>query len=164
MRIGAIAFAAAMLAIGAAYEYIGSNMPRGTLAYPGPGFFPTMIGVFLIATALGCLLQDVFSREKPAEPVASALPGGEPHAGEARHVMKTVQLVALLVAYGLVVKPLGFPLAICGFVAVAVRIFGYAKWLQTAAIAVVIAAVSYVSFVLWLKVPLPLGVLEPLLG
>jgi len=164
MRIGATVFAGAILAVGAAYEYMGAGMPRGTLAYPGPGFFPTMIGVFLIATALGCLLQDLFSREEPAEPVASAVPGAEPHAAEERQVMKTVQLVALLVAYGLVVKPLGFPLAICGFVAVAIRIFGYRKWLPTAALAIAIAAVSYVSFVLWLKVPLPLGLLEPLLG
>ena len=47
---------------------------------------------------------------------------------------------------------------------VAIRIFGYRRWFPALAMAAVIAAISYVSFVLWLKVPLPLGILEEVLG
>jgi hypothetical protein len=47
---------------------------------------------------------------------------------------------------------------------IAIRIFGYRKWFPTLAMAAIIAGISYVSFVLWLKVPLPMGILEDLLG
>lgn len=161
MNLPATVFAAAILAVGVVYEVMGMNMPRGTIAYPGPGFFPTLIGVFLIVTAAGCLIQELLARkrapETPAPAPASAAPPPE------RRYGKTVQLLALLVGYTLALKPLGFPLAIALFVAIAIRIFGYRKSLPTAAMALVIAAASYVAFVSWLKVPLPLGLLETLL-
>jgi hypothetical protein len=164
MKIGSVAFAAAMLAIGVVYETMGLNMPRGTLAYPGPGLFPTIIGVFLIATALACVIQELVSRKKSPESPSPLVPQDQAAAPAARHIAKTFQVMALLVAYTFALKPLGFPLAIAAFVAVAVRIFGYRKLVPTLAMAGIIAAVSYVSFVVWLKVPLPVGLLEPLLG
>jgi putative tricarboxylic transport membrane protein len=164
MKIGSVAFAAAILAIGVVYETMGRKMPRGNLAYPGPGLFPTIIGVFLIATALACVIQELVSRKKTPERAAAIVPPDELSAPAVRHVAKTFQLMALLVAYTFVLKPLGFPLAIAAFVTVAIRIFGYRKLLPTLAMAGIIAVVSYVSFVVWLKVPLPVGVLEPLLG
>jgi putative tricarboxylic transport membrane protein len=163
MRIGSIVFAALILAVGLVYESMGMNMPRGSLAYPGPGFFPTIIGAFLIATALGCLLQEFMPRKRGSEPAAITPPGIETAAPAARDLAKTVQLIALLIGYALVLKPLGFPLAVCAFVAIAIRIFGYRKWLPTLAMAAAISAISYVAFVVWLKVPLPLGLLEALL-
>lgn len=164
MKTGSIVFAAFILAVGLVYGSMAMNMPRGSLAYPGPGLFPTIIGVFLIVTALGCLLQEIGSRRRGTEPPASSLSDAEAAAPAARNVRKTFQLIALLIAYMFVLKPLGFPLAIFAFLAVAIRTFGYRKWLPTLAMAAVIAAISYVAFVLWLKVPLPLGVLDAVLG
>jgi hypothetical protein len=164
MKIGSVAFAASMLAIGVVYETMGLKMPRGNLAYPGPGLFPTIIGVFLIATALACVIQELVSRKKSPERSAPLVPRDPASAPATRHIAKTFQLMALLVAYTFALKPLGFPLAIAAFVAVAIRVFGYRKLLPTLAMAGIIAGVSYVSFVVWLKVPLPVGLLEPLLG
>ena len=163
MKIGAVVFAGAMLAVGVVYETMGMNMPRGSLAYPGPGFFPTIIGAFLIVTALGCVLQEILSRNKPPQPGPLPLPGIDAAPGE-RHVGKTLQLIALMIGYGLLLKPLGFPLAIFAFVSIAIRIFGHRNWLAALAMSAVIAGVSYTAFVLWLKVALPVGVLEPILG
>ena len=72
--------------------------------------------------------------------------------------------MVLMIGYILALKPLGFLIAICAFLVVAIRIFGYRRWVPALAMAAVIAAISYVSFVLWLKVPLPLGILEEVLG
>ena len=47
-------------------------MPRGTLAYPGPGFAPVLVGAFLIATALGCLVQELRPRSRAAAPAPAA--------------------------------------------------------------------------------------------
>lgn len=164
MKIGSIVFAGLMLAVGLVYETMALNMPRGSLAYPGPGLFPTIIGIFMIAMALGCLLQEFLPRNGGENPTASPLPKEEAAAPEERNVMKTVQLTLLMIGYSLVLKPLGFPLAICVFIVIAIRIFGYRKWLPTLAMAAIITGISYVSFVLWLKVPLPLGILEDVLG
>ena len=164
MNIGSIAFAGLMLVVGLVYETMATSMPRGSLAYPGPGFFPMVVGVFLIATALGCLLQEIVLRKRSKDPAASSHPKDDAAAPEERNVGKTVQLTALMIGYIFILKPLGFPLAICAFLALAIRIFGYRRWLPTLAMAAIIAGISYVSFVLWLKVPLPLGILEEVLG
>jgi hypothetical protein len=42
-------------------------------------------------------------------------------------------------------------------------VFGYRKWLPALGIATVLTVISYLTFVLWLKVPLPLGLLSDLL-
>lgn len=164
MNIGSTVFAGLMLAVGLVYESMALNMPRGSLAYPGPGLFPLIIGAFMIATALGCLLQEIVPRMREKKPEASSLPSADAADAEERNVAKTFQLVALMVGYTFVLKPLGFPIAICAFLAVAIRIFGYRKWLPTLVMAAIITAVSYVSFVIWLAVPLPMGILEDVLG
>lgn len=164
MRIGSIGFAALMLAVGLIYENMALNMPRGTLAYPGPGLFPMIIGLFMIAMALGCLVQEFLPRKQAKAPAGSPAPIDAPDAPEERDVMKTLQLTALMIGYIFALKPLGFPIAICIFLAIAIRIFGYRRWLPALAMAAVITVVSYVSFVVWLKVPLPMGILEEVLG
>jgi hypothetical protein len=164
MKTGSIVFAGLMLAVGVIYETMALNMPRGNLAYPGPGLFPMVIGAFMIAMALGCLLQELVPRMREMNPEVSAIPGADAAEPEERNVAKTVQLTALMVAYIFALKPLGFPIAICIFLAIAIRIFGYRKWLPALAMAAIITVVSYVSFVIWLAVPLPMGILEDILG
>ena len=157
-------FAGLILAVGLIYEGMALYMPRGSLSYPGPGFFPLAIGVFLIVTALGCLLQEFLPRKTGEGPTASPLPSQDSAAPGDRNVKKTFQLMALMIGYTLVLKTLGFLISICAFLVVAIRIFGYRRWFPALAMATVIAGISYVSFVLWLKVPLPLGILEEVLG
>ena len=165
MKLGSAVFAGLILVVGLIYEIMALNMPQGRLSYPGPGLFPKIIGVFLVATALGCLLQEILLRKKASgSPPASPLPNQDAPAPEGRNVAKTFQLMALMVGYTLVLKTLGFLISICAFMVVAIRIFGYRRWFPALAMAVVIAGISYVSFVLWLKVPLPLGILEDVLG
>lgn len=165
MKLGSVVFAGLILAVGLVYEIMALNMPRGRLSYPGPGLFPMIIGVFLIATALGCLLQEILPRKKTGEgPSASPLPSQDSAAPGDRNVKKTFQLMALMIGYTLALKTLGFLISICAFLVVAIRIFGYRRWVPALAMAAVIAGISYVSFVLWLKVPLPLGILEEILG
>ena len=164
MKIGSILFAALILAIGLVYEGMALYMPLGSLAYPGPGLFPMCIGIFLIATALGCLVQEILTGRKGAGPSSPPLSDLDSSSTEGRDVRKTIQLLILMVIYVLVLKTAGFPIAIAGFLGIAIRIFGQRRWLPTLALAAVIAAISYVSFILWLKVPLPMGILDEILG
>jgi len=52
---------------------------------------------------------------------------------------------------------------ICIFLLVAIRIFGFRKW-SPPWDGGRLTAVAYVTFVIWLKVPLPLGILDDVLG
>jgi hypothetical protein len=76
---------------------------------------------------------------------------------------KTVALFGLLLGYGALLKPLGFPIAICLFLLAAIRVFGFRRWAITLFIATGLTVVSYLMFVAWLKVPLPLGIVGDLL-
>ncbi|OHE24448.1 MAG: hypothetical protein A2Z43_03765 [Syntrophobacterales bacterium RBG_19FT_COMBO_59_10] len=165
MNIGSIVFAGLILLVGLIYEIMALNMPRGRLSYPGPGLFPMIIGIFLIATALGCLLQEILPRKRTGEgPSASPLLNQDSTAPGDRNVKKTFHLMALMVGYAFVLKPLGFLISIFAFLVVAIRIFGYRRWVSALAMTAVIVAISYVSFVLWLKVPLPMGILGEVFG
>lgn len=161
MKLGSIVFAGLMLAVGLVYEIMALNMPLGRLSYPGPGLFPMIIGILLIATALGCLLQEILSKKRTGGgPSASPRLNPEPNTPQNRNVVKTYQLIALMVAYALALKTVGFLISIVLFLIAAIRIFGNRRWFSALAIAGVVAGISYVSFVLWLKVPLPLGILD----
>jgi putative tricarboxylic transport membrane protein len=164
VKIGSLVFAGLILAVGLVYGIMALKMPRGRLSYPGPGFFPMIVGVFLVVTALGCLVQEILARKRGTGPSASPLVSQESAAPEGRNVKKTFQLMVLMIGYTLALKMLGFLICICVFLVVAIRIFGYRRWVPAVAMAAVIAAISYASFVLWLKVPLPLGILEEVLG
>ncbi len=155
-----ILFPGAMFAAGLIYEYMALKMPRGSLAQPGPGFYPMAVGVFLTITALGCLLQELRNPDTPRHAASSP---DEAAPGE-RRFGKTVQLTALMIGYILVLKPLGYPVAIALFLLAAIRIFGSRNWISAGIIAGIITAISYFVFILWLKVPLPLGILDEILG
>lgn len=164
VKIGSIVFAGLALAVGLVYAGMALKMPRGSLSYPGPGLFPMVIGLFLVTTALGCLLQEILPRKSGANPLASPLTDQDSAAPEDRNIKKTIQLMALMICYVLALKTIGFLISIFIFLVVAIRIFGFRRWVPALAMAAVIAAISYVSFILWLKVPLPLGILEDVLG
>lgn len=162
MKRSSILFSGVMLAVGLGYAFMAWKMPRGSMAQPGPGFFPIGVGVFWIATALGCLLQDIRNRKTDA-PHRKA-PSSAAAASVRSPFGKTFQLTALMIAYILALTPLGFPVAICVFLVVSTRIFGSRSWGAALAIAAMITTLTYLTFVVWLKVPLPLGILEEFLG
>ena len=152
-----------VLLIGIGYAGMAWWMPRGNIAYPGPGFFPVLVGLFMILTAAGCLVQALSAgKTKDPSPV-----GDKPEAQAgltAPSAGKAWGLLGLLVAYALFLKSLGFLIAIFLFLLASIRIFGYRRWLPSLGITAAIAAISYVSFVIWLKVPLPLGILGDILN
>lgn len=155
MKAGALFFPAAALAVGIGYTVLAVGMPRGTLNHPGPGLFPVVVGVFWLATASGCLVTEIMRLRARAGPAAQPEPGPP--------MAKTLQLMALMVAYVPALQPLGFPVSICIFLLLAIRIFGYRRWAAAFGMALVLTALSYAAFVLWLKVPLPMGLLEDVL-
>lgn len=162
MKFGGVLFPALMIALGLVYEIMAIRMPRGSFAQPGPGLYPMIVGVFLIIASGGCLLQGFLRLRRTHGASPAPLQTGSE--SPCTDFVKTVQLMGLMVAYVLGVQTVGFPIAIFVFLIIAIRLFGYRKWLPAVAMALIVAAASYVSFILWLKVPLPLGIFEDIPG
>lgn len=162
MKLSAILFPAAVIAVAVVYEVMAIGMPRGTIHRPGPGLYPMVVGAFLIATAAGCLARELLRSRSAAAPSQGIAPAMNSAQGGA--LGRTLPLMGSMVAYVLALQPLGFPVSICLFLLVAIRIFGFRRWAPALGMAAVLTALSYALFVLWLKVPLPLGILDDLLG
>jgi putative tricarboxylic transport membrane protein len=152
-------FAGIFLAVGIAYEWMALSMPLGALRSPGPGLFPIIVGGALILTAAACLIQNLVSNVPPAPALEDAAAPVQTQ-GEVR---KAWLLVAALILYVVALKPLGFPVALTLLLMAAVRIFGYRNWLGNFAMSVLMTVIAYIVFIVWLKVPLPLGILTGLL-
>jgi putative tricarboxylic transport membrane protein len=115
---------------------------------PGSGFLPFWLGLAMAVLAVGLLL----GTRRAGEPDARWLPVG---AGLRRLVAVlgvTAGLVVVLKIVGMVVGTVLFLVAILRFVE-------RMRWRSTLAIAVGTAAVNYLIFTHWLRVPFPLGVL-----
>lgn len=154
-------FAGVVLAAGIVYEVMALWMPRGRIGQPGPGFFPVIVGAFLILAAAACLIQALAAR-RLGDSAGEAAEDAAPVPGR-RPTHKTWLLLTFLVLYIFALQPLGFPIAILVFLLASIRVFGYRKWLPAVGISAALTIISYLTFLVWLKVPLPLGILSDLL-
>jgi putative tricarboxylic transport membrane protein len=154
-------FTGLFLAAGIVYEVVAFRMPQGRIGQPGPGFFPVIVGAVLILTAGACLIQALLVRRSAGSGPEG--PDDEAPARGNRQVSKTWLLVGFLVLYILALQPVGFPIALSIFLMASIRVFGYRKWLPAVGIAALLTVISYLTFVVWLKVPLPLGILSDIL-
>lgn len=165
MRAGALKnvyqnlFAGIFLAVGIGYEVMALSMPLGGFGSPGPGLYPVIVGAAFILTAAACLIQNLVS----SQPAAAGLDDAGPPVQGKVEAGKAWLLVACLVLYVVALKPLGFPAALTLLLMASVRIFGYRNWLRNFALSVLMTVIAYVVFIVWLKVPLPLGILGGLL-
>ena len=161
MKQKELLFALFILLVAIIYEVMALRMPWGHITYPGPGFYPTLVGVFLLLTSGGFVLWTLLKgRAKPPAPGSGE---GDRVDSKTIHPGKTSLLIALLLFYVMTLNSLGFLLAISIFLILSIRLFGYRRWLPSLGITVAIVAISYFSFVVWLKVPLPQGILGDLL-
>ena len=161
MKQKELLFALFILLVATIYEVMALRMPRGHITYPGPGFYPSLVGVFLLFTS-GSFVFWTLLKGKAKTPSPGSGEVGKVNSKTA-HRSKTLLLIALLLFYVITLNSLGFLLAISIFMILSIRIFGYRRWLPSLGITIAIVAISYFSFVVWLKVPLPQGILGDLL-
>ena len=58
-RTAGLAAAVLFLSVGVGHVYMALALPRGTLAEPGPGVFPLLVGSLMSAASLSTLLQAI---------------------------------------------------------------------------------------------------------
>ena len=110
----------------------------------GPGFFPRLIGVALVALCAVSLAAELRhgARERPSEFWCAAA---------ALALASTLFVAALDVLGGLASMVL--------FMALALGIFNRGRWLQNALLALLLPAAIYLLFRVWLNAAVPRGLL-----
>jgi putative tricarboxylic transport membrane protein len=131
------------------------SLPKLPIVPVGPGFYPTIVLVFMALTSALLLLQDVRAQRQPAAASADATPT----------VPRAYGLVAAafaaIAAYIALLPLIGFRVATVLFVVVFQVILERPRtlqgWLLMAAIAIGTSAVTYTVFNNYLLVLLPRG-------
>ena len=153
---GQVAVAAGVLAIGAGLLWGSFYLPTGGgYAQVGPGVVPRGVGI--ITLVIGAfLLREAFT-------------GGFRGVDEEAEVHLPMDWISFawvsggIIAYGLLVEPLGFILAsILLFVMVA-RSFGSRRWVQNTLVGLALSTFIFAVFNYGLGLMLPAGILKPLL-
>jgi len=129
------------IGFGLAFALIAQNYQMGTSVRMGPAYFPTVLGGILAVIGLAILIES-FALEGPK--VAKF------------YFKPLVLLVAAIVLFGILLKPLGLVLA--SAVLVAVGAFGGVdfRWKEVVILIVVLAIFSVLVFVKGLGLPIPI--------
>jgi hypothetical protein len=135
-----------LLAAGGAYLAAALTFPLGTVARPGPGFFPVGVGIFLCLVAAALVVAAFRGQAVATAPSLQAGGGG-----------RVVATVTGLVGFCLLMPWIGYPVCALLFVALLLRRLGGAGWIGAVVTAVLSAIVSYYAFAVLLGVPLPAG-------
>ena len=149
MRGRELAAAAVLLAFGLFAVAQARGLRFGTVAAPGPGFFPLCLAMAVCLAAVGLIVRAW--RAAPAGASAST-PG-------ARRFAVAGTLGALLV-YALVLEWLGFLLATFALLVFFFRALQRQSWLVVVTGSLATSLLSYLVFKTWLGINLPGGFLH----
>lgn len=133
-----------LLAVGIATMVRSYQYGLGQIHVPGPGFFPMGLGIMLTVFAAIYTFAPTKVRES-----STAWAWGRPAAA-----------MATAIAYTAVLERLGYIIATVLMLLVFVGVVEKQKLLRTVLVAVLGTLAMYVVFGIWLKIPLPAGLLN----
>jgi putative tricarboxylic transport membrane protein len=138
---------AVVLALGLYLVYESMSMTFGSVARPGPGFYPTVLAWLLVGMSAVMLVRSLRLSGDALRVAFIARTSG--------HIVFTI---AAIVVYAAVLEAVGFLL--CTLVLVLMLLIGIGKvpWVRSAMVAAVGTVVFYTIFT-WLGIPLPKGYL-----
>jgi len=138
---------AAVLLLGAVAALVeGRGLPFGTIAAPGPGFFPRALAVGLAGVAAVLVARAMVAGRADVTPLAAA--GGR---------IRLAGVVGALFVFTAVLDSLGFVVATFLLMAALFRVVERHRWTIVVAESAATAVVSHLIFKTWLGVRLPPG-------
>jgi putative tricarboxylic transport membrane protein len=138
--------------LGGAYLAVSLSLSAGTIEQPGAGFFPRMVGVFILCLSIPGWVGSLRPGEgqKTADPV---FPQG-------KDLRRVIAIAMAIFLFAILLQPAGYGICSAFLMAVVLRLLGMRSWGKTILIAVLTAGVSYFFFSL-LDIPLPRGSIFP---
>jgi len=137
--------AAVLLVFGLIALEEASRLRFGSLARPGPGFFPVVLAAAFSLVCAVLLVGPVRARDADAAPLPRL---GWP---------KVVATMAALFIYALVLEPVGFVAATFVLLLFFFRALERQRWLVALGSSLATALLTYLVFRVWLNVQLPAG-------
>lgn len=119
----------------------------GTMSNPGPGFLPFAWGLVMIMLSAALFIQAMRSEA-----------GGEREVLQIGNGRILLSIVCFIL-YALAFRRVGFILTTFVLVISLLQIYEKKSWLTSLVISAITVFVSYMIFVVWLKVQLPKGLL-----
>ncbi len=141
-------------AIGLTTAIVASEYPLGTMRSIGPGYFPIMIGVLLALLGTGVAFQGMsFS--------GAVDPAGQHTEARAEQddgiaVRPLIMITVAVVAFGLMVRPLGLAVATVTLVTLASLAGREFRLLRVVSLSAGLIALSWITFIYLLGLPMTL--------
>lgn len=134
--------------VGLAICLVSFHYKLGSPSSPGSGFMPFLAGAAICFFSLMGFISATIKRKR-----------GEKWLNFLRnlHWERAFVILTSLVAYGLLLKPLGFFLCTTLLIGFLLRAFHSKQWSRVVGGALLTAAASYLIFDVWLKTQLPKG-------
>jgi hypothetical protein len=107
----------------------------------GPGFFPRIIGLCLVAACLAELGSEAVRRSAPPTP--------------SEHIREVAVLIGMTVLFVLALNIVGGYVAMVAFMLATLTILDRRRWLQNVLVSVLLAFAVYLIFDLWLGAAVP---------
>ena len=143
------------IALGIFVSAYSFRLGLGALVKPGPGLFPFCLGVSISLIALYKL-----AREFPSERKKDGPTDKQQVPSNARlHIGKLVVLTVILLAFALLLEPLGYILTTFLGMTSLLRTTGYRRWNLIILYAAIISGVTYFGFT-YLGTMFPPGILS----
>ena len=120
----------------------------GSIAQPGPGFFPLCLAAAFSLVSLGLLIRALREPGAAAARAAGAEAGGR---------LKVIGTLGGLLIYALVLEPLGFLLATFALLLFFFTALQRQRWFVALGGSAATALATYLVFKVWLGVNLPAG-------
>jgi putative tricarboxylic transport membrane protein len=137
------------LLLGGVYLLGSLELAQGTVAQPGTGFYPRVVGVVMIGLSLYQLLRALTQKEMKADQ-------GEPFLG-GKDRQRIWMLVATLILFTVLLRWLGYLVCSSALVGILLPLLGMKSWVKIVAVTLLTASISYYFFSYLLGVPLPRG-------
>ncbi len=135
----------------AAFVIVGGfRLGFGEWREPGPGFLAVVSGLMLGVLAVLWFGLTVTSRRRPGEATGR-------FAVDPRSARKVGLTTTALIAFALLLEPLGFPLTTLAFMLFLLRMIEPQRWGFALTVSVVTVIVCVVVFQVWLQVQFPEG-------
>jgi hypothetical protein len=141
------------IGLGGSYLVGCLRLQRGTFEVPGNGFFPLLIGIFIVVLSFALLIQTLTGSSTPL--------GGAESFPKGADFRRVAFVTSALIFYAFLLSYIGYLVCTTGLMIALLRAFGLKKWGLIALIAILTGALSYGLFAFILDVPLPRGEVFP---
>jgi putative tricarboxylic transport membrane protein len=146
MRRAVIAAAAVGVILALVYLLEARRYPWGVPAQPGPGLYPTLVGILMLVSSLGVVVE-----------AASGRGTGRVGWPAGRDLWRLLAILAPTAGYAVLLPYLGHPLAAALLTLVVLHAMGLRRWWVKIGVALAVGLGSQYVFAALLGVPLPTG-------